>query len=633
MPNGIDDVRQKLGDEFLPFWEKIKNTATPVPPKLSPTELAASLALRELHPMAMLPNRDTLMSRLTELASYLGPLALDRLARGVTKEFGHPLKTFCEAAKRRVTDREAQFAKEWRQQRLRRRKDDQSKLDNDPRQKIELPGSGNQLLSDFAAKAGLILAKQGFYRKDRVVVVLDSEHSIIVEVTGKALRTKIEKHIIPYVVKDLDVRVPQTISIADAESLLHCDQLINCLPFIRSVNNVRLPSLRAAGNIELLPEGYDPESQVFTLPGGPEVEDMGFDTAKSFLRELFREFCFKEGDFERATSVVLSSMLTLFALNVFPRYSPRPGFLYTANAEGSGKTLLVRLAAIPRIGFTPTGCLPQFEEEIKKAVFASAIAGSPILFFDNIKTHISSGAIESAMTAPCIEGRILGRSQTLSIENIMTLFMTGNGATISPDLRRRMLIVELDLREARAEYRNIERPLGEIEIRELRPAILSALWTLVLTWDKAGRPRPSLSLSGWEGWSHTICGVLEHAGFASPCTRPAVSVSGDLDTEDMERLVEILCANGGQIKFNELVKLCREHGLFIRLLGEEEEEDSQQRTLDPGNRNIFGRILKKFDGRIFQGDVVFHRIPRGGKHSPYFYAEKRDVARNEGPCT
>ena len=81
--------------------------------------------------------------------------------------------------------------------------------------------------------------------------------------------------------KDLDVRVPQTISIADAESLLHCDQLINCLPFIRSVNNVRLPGLRATGNIELLPEGYDPESQVFTLPGGPEVEDMGFDTAKT----------------------------------------------------------------------------------------------------------------------------------------------------------------------------------------------------------------------------------------------------------------------------------------------------------------------------------------------------------------
>jgi hypothetical protein len=130
MPNGIDDVRQKLGDEFLAFWEKIKNTATPVPPKLSPSELAASLALQELHPMAMLPNRDTLMSRLTELASYLDPLALDRLARGVTKEFGHPLKTFCEAAKRRATDREAQFAKEWRQQRLQRRKDDQSKLDN-----------------------------------------------------------------------------------------------------------------------------------------------------------------------------------------------------------------------------------------------------------------------------------------------------------------------------------------------------------------------------------------------------------------------------------------------------------------------------------------------------------------------
>ena len=142
MPNGIDDVRQKLGDEFLAFWEKIKNTATPVPPKLSPSgKLAASLALQELHPMAMLPNKDTLMSRLTELASYLGPLALDRLARGVTKEFGHPFKTFCEAAKRRATDREAQFAKESRQKRLQRRKDDQSNWTTTPVRKSNFPAA------------------------------------------------------------------------------------------------------------------------------------------------------------------------------------------------------------------------------------------------------------------------------------------------------------------------------------------------------------------------------------------------------------------------------------------------------------------------------------------------------------
>ena len=139
-------------------------------------------------------------------------------------------------------------------------------------------------------------------------------------------------------------------------------------------------------------------------------------------------------------------MLTLFVSQIIPRAAMRPGFLYTANAEGSGKTLLARLAIVPRIGFTPTGALPEQEEEVQKLVFSTAIAGSPVLFFDNIRRHVASGAIEGAMTAPFITGRLLGRSQTLVVENMMTLFFTGNGATISPDLRRRVLHVELFLK-------------------------------------------------------------------------------------------------------------------------------------------------------------------------------------------
>ena len=91
------------------------------------------------------------------------------------------------------------------------------------------------------------------------------------------------------------------------------------------------------------------------------------------------------------------------------------------------------------------------------------------------------------MTAPFITGRILGRSQTLTIENMMTVFFTGNGATISPDLRRRVLHVELFLREARSEDRKINHPLDEQAIEGLRDAILSALWSITCAWDKAGQ--------------------------------------------------------------------------------------------------------------------------------------------------
>ena len=70
-----------------------------------------------------------------------------------------------------------------------------------------------------------------------------------------------------------------------------------------------------------------------------------------------------------------------------------------------------------------------------------------------------------------------------SVENMMTVFLTGNGATISGDLRRRLLHVELFLREAKAEYRRIKNPLDEFTLRTLRPAVLSALWGITLGWD------------------------------------------------------------------------------------------------------------------------------------------------------
>ena len=162
-------------------------------------------------------------------------------------------------------------------------------------------------------------------------------------------------------------------------------------------------------------------------------------------------------------------MLTLFAFNIIPRGALRPGFLYTANAEGGGKTLLARLAIVARMGFTATGSLPEKEEKVQKRVFAAAIAASAALLFDNGKRHISSGSMESALTAPFVEGRILGKSQMLYVENMMTVFLTGNGATISGDLRR-LLHVELFLREAKAEYRRIKNPLDEFTLRNLRPA-------------------------------------------------------------------------------------------------------------------------------------------------------------------
>ena len=82
----------------------------------------------------------------------------------------------------------------------------------------------------------------------------------------------------------------------------------------------------------------------------------------------------------------------------------------------------------------------------------------------------------------------------------MTIFLTGNGATISSDMRRRLLIVELFLREARPEDRIIRNPMDDSRIHALRGEILSALWAVTRAWARLDDPnlksRTHLSLSG-----------------------------------------------------------------------------------------------------------------------------------------
>ena len=126
------------------------------------------------------------------------------------------------------------------------------------------------------------------------------------------------------------------------------------------------------------------------------------------LRALLEEFCFREDDRERSISVALAGMLTLFNSHLLPKGTTRPGFLYSANSEGSGKSLLAKLAMIPRLGNAPTGCDPEDEQEIRKSIFAAAMAASPVLFLDNVKKHLSSGSLEACMTASILKGRLLG---------------------------------------------------------------------------------------------------------------------------------------------------------------------------------------------------------------------------------
>ena len=97
----------------------------------------------------------------------------------------------------------------------------------------------------------------------------------------------------------------------------------------------------------------------------------------------------------------------------------------------------------------------------------------------------------------------------------------------------------------------------------VRRDLLAALWAFVRAWDKAGRPAPSSSYRGFEEWSGTMGGIVEHAGFGDALKPMAEEV--DPDYADMVALMTRLAAgvrSRAEFQFDELIAACRELNAF-----------------------------------------------------------------------
>ena len=205
---------------------------------------------------------------------------------------------------------------------------------------------------------------------------------------------------------------------------------------------------------------------------------MPVDLARTILDELLAEFPF--ADEGRSKAVHLAAMLTVFGRGLLPPKSLCPCFFYLANAEGAGKTLLVKCAIVPVLGFCPAGSKAKDEDELRKTLLAAVMEARSVLFLDNMKGRLSSESLEGFLTSQNWSGRVLGGSTTFTGENNVTVFLTGNGCTVSPDMRRRSLFCELFIREERAEDRNFNQSLEVRQLIEQRGDILSALYALIL---------------------------------------------------------------------------------------------------------------------------------------------------------
>jgi hypothetical protein len=479
----------------------------------------------------------------------------------------------------------------------------------DSRPEIVLPGDGKSV-SVFAGELARKLSDHGgIFVRDNIPLYISPSGKL--EPMGpEAFCTWIEDHVCPVKMagtgKERHLE-PATMTAAGASLVLNSPQFLRELRPIRRVNLVRQPVIRKSGALELLPAGYDAEAECFTVNQVAFDEGMALDDALVLIDGLLSEFAWPREETLRAKAIAISAMLATFGDMMLESKHQRPVFIFGANREGAGKTLLIRFAVCPTFGPAVIGPPPNAAspDQLSKLLASAALGGAPYLIFDNWTGVIGNSSLEAFITSSTYSDRVLGVSKMFSVEKQCLVFISGNHARVSPDMRRRSLMVDLEVVEACSEDRPIQNPIGEPEILARRPEILAALWSIICHWNEAGRPVGSVRHGSFAKWGHHFGGIMESIGLPNPCAAPTRAADDTL--RDMQVLVvealesAIEEKEGRTFTASELMEFSRERGLFEWVLSEEapDREDLKRRE-----RSSFGKICARFDGSKF-GTIEF----------------------------
>lgn len=291
-------------------------------------------------------------------------------------------------------------------------------------------------------------------------------------------------------------------------------------PHVRQLSGfVEAPAFRPDGSLIEAP-GYDASTGLFYARTG-ELLPLGSTPSQDYARacadellEAVRDFPFVD---DAARSGWLAAVLTPFVRATLQGVVPM--FCVDASDRGCGKTLLVDAMNAIRSG-RPIAKMSNTtdDDEMRKRLLAIAMAGKPVVTFDNVKDALGTPSLDLAMTAGTIEDRVLGVNRIVSAPLRVTWFATGNNLTYEGDMIRRVLPIRLvsDL-ERPSERGGFAHPeLLEWIIAE-RPRLLRAAINVWRGFFAAGGPQGEAKPWGsFERWQHLAPACVRWLGFAAP---------------------------------------------------------------------------------------------------------------------
>lgn len=312
---------------------------------------------------------------------------------------------------------------------------------------------------------------------------------------------------------------------------------------LRALNGIAATPLSRADGSIFSANGYDETTGIWLenvldvtalVPDHPtEAEAL---RSLALVRKTFATFCFADADLvqEPGTSPTVelrqpvgydetAFLVALLTAVCRPSLDLAPGFLIRApqlSGAGAGKGLLAR--SICRIAFgrephavTGGTDLP----ELEKRIVAELIGGGPVMFLDNLNNlTFKSNLLASALTERPARVRILGKSEMLPLNATTLVILTGNALSVSEDLSRRFIVIELDPRLEDPETRSFPVDFRQ-SVTERRADLLAALFT-IWRWGRLQPDLPrGLPLGSFEQWGRWVRDPLLALGCRDPVER------------------------------------------------------------------------------------------------------------------
>ena len=371
--------------------------------------------------------------------------------------------------------------------------------------------------------------------------------------------------------------------------------------FPRLKKIITAPVITVAGRIIEEP-GLDRETGLYltTVEGWePLPQNLTDEDYRAFAAtalEPFQEFPF-DGPVSRGGMVAAVLMAVMR-----PTLDTAPAVVVTASSFGSGKTLVSKSLARISGGQSSVMAYTPDEDEMEKRLLSYAREGVDVVIFDNIDGAVLSRKLAMILTTEWFQGRVLGKTGTITVPTGFMCILNGNNITLEKDMARRGITIRLNPECERPWEREFDFDPDEF-VQKNRMKIIRAALALLKA-DKG--TRRGKKLASFENWSmavnETVLWIRDNSWLDIDDPVESLRTATDEDPERL-KLGELLDVwreefgpTGGTA--NDAIDLAKSHGhkhlttILTSICGEGHGEF---------NSRILGRWIPGRKGKIIDG--------------------------------